>query len=242
MMNLNFKKEKAGLIYHFTTSNTALFRILPQFRLRLSESGDQFTPEGVKNTNHPAGRVLSFSEDYFTDGEWWDGYSLARMWERCGENHEGVCLVIDKKEFVQENIQLIGSDEVYFEPVTYSNLLSELPIIPNVEWREDNVAEAYVRSNYQRLYFQKSKEWENEHEVRLVSFDPSIGFCSIRRSLKGIIMGTRFDRDKLRLLTERAAGKQLSRCVIENGLIKHINLEDENPGLSERREPLFSFI
>ena len=196
-MQLNFKKEKAGLIYHFTTSNTALFRILPQFRLRLNER------ESDDGLGGYACRILSFSEDYFSDGEWWDGYGLSRMWEQCGENHEGVCLVIDKKEFVAENIELLGSDSVFFEAVTYTNRPDTPLPVQRDAWK-------FRRNNDQRRCFQKNKEWENEHEVRLLSLDPVTEFCSIRRSLKSILTGVRFERDKLRLLIERAGGKQVS--------------------------------
>jgi hypothetical protein len=256
-MKWNYENKNENLIYHFTRSETGIFNIIPCGQLRLNSFERTNDPREYKSFGFGAinahfdhanyidqvhaeqdkisrqikkdCKVLCFCEDYFTEGEWWDGFNLPRMWAQYGENHKGICLEIDKTEFIEENKDILGSDLTFFESIHYTNK-DEYPFVEFDQYNErgDDYLKDFIRSYYKYLFFQKNKDWETEHELRLIHFDNAVDkYCSIKKSLKKIIVGIDFDVDRLRILTKISNGVKLYKADYDNGVIKIFDYREE---------------
>lgn len=148
-------------------------------------------------------KVLCFSNDNHENGFW--GYSHSRMWSLYGSNHNGICLGINKEEFVAENSTIFQS--AFLKKIIYEqrNLLdvNDWKVINYFEMekygKENYLREIFRTENLNDLFFTKNKEWESEEEIRLLYFsnNPDWEFCSISKSLKRIFLGVDFDKSKL---------------------------------------------
>ncbi|RZL43979.1 MAG: DUF2971 domain-containing protein [Pedobacter sp.] len=208
-------------LYHYRSFETAKNHILPEKKLRLSP---------IVNTNDPReNRSFIFSTIYNDDNHDWIrrnqrvsdflrkdckilcfsddnkdhfwGYSYSRMWALYGGNHRGICLGLDKKEFIMENIGFIN--KFLFKKVIYEqHKMTEQPQWRTVDFTKlnDIGEEKYLREvfrveNLDYLFFTKNKEWESEEEIRLLYFSDNENpeYCSIKNSLKKIYLGVDFD-------------------------------------------------
>lgn len=256
-MKWNYKDNKENFIYHFTRSEKAIFNIIPSGKLLLNSFEKTNDPREYKSfgfgsingdfdeTNLISEfvaeqdrisklikkdcKVLCFCEDYFTEDEWWDGFNLPRMWAQYGDNHRGICLEIDKQKFIEENKDILESDLTFFESIHYTNR-DHYPFVEFDKYRKQGelYLRDFIRANYKYLFFQKNKDWETEHEIRLIHFNNSEKkFCSIKNSLRRIITGIDFDKDRLRILAKISEGFKLSAADYDNGVIKIFNYRAE---------------
>lgn len=220
-------------LYHYRSFDELTKYILPEFKLRLSRITNTndprenksfifaaYTSSGIANeelekVNEEISDILredckfiSFSDD---DSEAkYCGYEKSRMWAYYGGNHEGVCLGLDKEEFIIENQSVIDTKNLrkidYFkldleqgyEFKTVNHILLE------EIGREKYIKEVFRQDNLRHLYFTKNKEWESEDEIRLLHFSSNTAdeFCSIRNSLKNIYLGVDFDENNLQKLID----------------------------------------
>jgi len=160
--------------------------------------------EDLKETDNEVSRiiredskVICFSEcykDFF-------GYEYSKMWAHYGDNHRGICLRIDKNEFLKENSSII--DKSLLKSITYNEFNVRSPQekhkeVDHIKMRKIGkdryLKEIFRREYLDYLFFTKDKEWESEREVRLLHFgNPNgIEYCSIRNSLKEIHLGVDF--------------------------------------------------
>jgi hypothetical protein len=146
-------------------------------------------------------KMLCFSQDY----EHFFGYESSRMWAYYGDNHKGLCLLIDKEEFLQENIEIIDlnllkkihyyefdpNKPIYHKQVDHSLMKS----MGEIRY----LREVFRSKQLDYLYFTKNKEWESEQELRLVYFSEKKEneYCSIKNSLKKIFVGVDFHNSYL---------------------------------------------
>jgi hypothetical protein len=103
------------------------------------------------------------------------GYCKPRMWAQYGASHTGVCLIFRKDRLVEAARKRFGqSVPLLFGPVRYINR----PIVPklfspdeqqymiNLDVLEEIGREQYllrhIGTHYQRLFFEKMTDWENE--------------------------------------------------------------------------------
>ena len=130
------------------------------------------------------------------------GYEYAKMWAHYGGNHSGVCLQIDKNEFLLENKEIIKNS--FFRRIKYKEFNPTKPQKPhkNVDYirmrevgEEEYLFKEFVKDNLEYLFFTKDAEWKSEREIRLLHFGDSkiAEFCSIKKSLKHIYIGSRFN-------------------------------------------------
>lgn len=147
-------------------------------------------------------KVLCFTQDH---GKTHRGFESSRMWAYYGGSHKGVCLLIDKVEFLNENKHIINPnflksinyveyDDSFIQAEVKVNFLEieELGI-------EKYLNEKFIPDNLRYLFFTKNKEWSSEQEIRLLHFSNKIEseYCSIQKSLKSIYLGVDFQNNYL---------------------------------------------
>lgn len=148
------------------------------------------------------------------------GFQLQRMWATYGQNHEGVCFVIDYEKFKKENLKSIEKYGVIDKEVTYDNFQYQgLPQQSYGMSREDSKkhkpkSTSEFWSNLQKdkkfvnkRFFTKNLDWEGESEYRFLSFNKENEeiLLSIKDSLSMLILGINFSRYFLPSISELVA-------------------------------------
>jgi len=215
-------------IYHYCKLDTAIESILPLNELLLNNFNKTNDPREYKSflfaekywkkehlldsdmeiANQKISEILrsdckfiSFSQD-FKD---FFGYEYARMWSYYGANHKGICLEIDKNEFISENSGKI--DPLLFRKIQYKEFKINKPYktIFVDHTKLFKLGEAYLKNDFRKRYFKelffiKDIEWASEHEFRLLFYSKKFHekeYCSIKKSLKKIFFGVDFNMNYL---------------------------------------------
>lgn len=152
-------------------------------------------------------KILCFSQDGPTkeiNGRTYfqSGYSKPRMWAQYANNHTGVCLVLNKEEFIRRfndnfDNKFHMEQEVVYEPGFKESSraydldtkeISMKGIEGIVEERRKKFASAY--------YFSKHPDWKDESEYRFLVKDDSKEYPTIELDgvLTDIILGTKADK------------------------------------------------
>ncbi len=161
-------------------------------------------------------KLLCFSRDYNPQNGEWKNYGLfgrgfmkPRMWAQYGDNHKGLCLIIDKKMFESELLaeeQIIGkykSDYIeyrdYFEPNDlYAFKIDTKDIIKS---NFKDVVNDRVKRYYKTMFFRKNIDWETETEYRyLLKNNIKNVYIDIKNCLKGVVLGLDFVLKKKRVI------------------------------------------
>ncbi|MBN8837683.1 MAG: DUF2971 domain-containing protein [Sphingobacteriia bacterium] len=235
-------------IYYYCSLATALEFILPKFELLLSPIENTNDPRENKSfyfkhrnniytspidndliklnreiseTIREGCKVLCFCQD--TDVYW--GSLLSKMWAHYGGNHKGVCLEIDKTEFINENKTAYDFD--LFRPISYfkynPNKHPEYKLIDHTTIkngdREKYLKEIFRKEHLNFLFFTKNIEWESETEIRLLHFSNNFNneYCSIRNSLKNIHLGINFHSSYIPAIQNLIEGINIDIKVLEYG-------------------------
>jgi hypothetical protein len=207
-------------IYHYCRLSTALEHILPAQRLLLGPLVNTNDPRenksyifaGSSTKTIPVRRIEDINKEVsdilrsdckticFSKDDKYFGFEYSRMWAYYSDNHKGLCLELDAKEFLLENEPLINRD--LFRKIAYFEF--------NYQWIEHKVIdhdaiekmgrERYLREIFRPehldyLYFTKNKEWESEQETRLLHYSDKKEneYCSIKKSLRNIFCGVDFN-------------------------------------------------
>lgn len=204
-------------IYHFTKLDTAIFRILPAMKLKLSPFLNSNDPKEYKSFGFwsifedfsdlerieikkqfqfflkSQCKQLCFSLSYFYKGVFIDGYNHPSMWAHYGENQNGICLVLDREKFIKSN------PDLFHLKVRYSPSF-KFPKLKNGNTQCDhNHFEKYLIENQKALLFTKHLHWACEHEYKFVGIG-NTEFCSIADSLTAINVGNNFPEELLSCL------------------------------------------
>jgi len=214
-------------LYHYRTFEVFVKYIAPELKLRLNSINKTNDPRENKHFNFASTskktipnllnsnkkvskilrqdcKVLCFSDDNVN----YHGYEMSRMWAYYGENHKGICLEIDKHEFINENKEFINPNLLRKIRYKQQRVHSEQKFI-NVDYTniKKGELEKYLKTTFRRkhlkhLFFTKNKEWQSEEEIRLIHFSNEIKdeYCSIKNSLKKIYLGVDFDEKKIPIL------------------------------------------
>lgn len=213
--------QSGNRLYYYCKLNTALEFILPDNKLLLNPISKTNDPRENKNFVFAATywgdtnvgnleeqneeiskilradcKVICFSQDH----EHFFGYESSRMWAYYGNNHKGLCLQIDKEEFLKENRDII--DPNLLRKIDYYKFDISRPIhrkqinhtVMNSMGKKKYLKEVFRPEHIDYLYFTKNKEWESEQELRLTYFSDKKEneYCSIKNSLKNIFVGIDF--------------------------------------------------
>lgn len=192
-----------NLLCHFTSAKS-FFSILRSMSLKTSpfenlndlnegnvfnhDIGDTCLSIDVQSYINSQCRILSFTHSN-------DSQELVNhpsMWAHYADNCKGVCIIIDKERFVEENKDIIDTHFCKFEEIKYG-----FANVANDSNYENNViiAKEYVFRNYKPLFFLKHNDWQSENEYRLLVTE-YVGVFSILRSIKHIVLGKRFKEDE----------------------------------------------
>jgi len=178
-------------IYHYT-SVEKLFLILGNFQLKMNLLKDTNDPRermeynAVLDVKAKHGskllRIFQMRKNstiacFSGDTENTKGFDLPTMWAHYGNNYRGVSLNICPITLIKENSETLHFDKMHYEKPK-ANIVMEGEMTPE-ELR-------------QLLFFSKRPDWNSEAEWRLLSLHNQ-RMCSIKESLKSIILGLDFD-------------------------------------------------
>lgn len=198
LKNTNDPRENKSFVFATTS-----LRPLPNWEERNAEISEILREDC---------KLICFSRDdrYF-------GYESSRMWAYYGGNHKGLCLELDRDEFIRENANVI--DPNLLRDVEYYEFDYKWTPHKKVDY---TIAEQMGLTSYlhnifrqehmQYLYFTKNKEWESEREVRLINFSGNTQneYCSIKRSLRNIFCGVDFDQSELAMLATQCSDTDIN--------------------------------
>ncbi len=224
-MNITIDKE-SKFLYHYTSKEKLIEFILPSLNLKLNFLKNTNDPKekkmstrfAIKNIEFAGeylelgGRlrelidtkykVCCFSGDYLKDSEKYFGYQLVRMWATYGDNHKGVCLVIDKEKFSKENeVDNINTvlQEINYDASASNQIYKESK---DLNTNYDQATEDLINYNINTIFFSKHHDWITENEIRFVT-NSDRKFCSIENSLQKIILGMDFNLKYRPSITEQ---------------------------------------
>lgn len=209
-------EENSDIIYHFTSFGN-LMKILLGKNLLLSPfcksndpkesnigkmifNGSFMIDKSISKYLESNYKQCSFCGNYKIEDKCMSGIDHPRMWAQYAENHSGGCIVLNKKRLISNN----KLDEIFFKKVSYVNVIKDLCLQSNGE----NYIE-FIEKNKDVLFFEKYIDWEQEHEIKLVSKDKnsiSIDGCieyvclglnvedEVQRNMKDIFTDIEFRR------------------------------------------------
>lgn len=227
-------------IYHFTNYDKAFFYILPKLKLRLSSYLESNDPKesktfgfwsilqdcddsNIHNIKTEFERYLKngckqlcFSMDYIIKNRKTSymtaGYKNPIMWAHYANRSKGVCLVIDKELFDDQNMNLIK------RRVKYKSMLN-FPRIEMNKWenKKDLYFKRFLKQNANELFFQKYLQWSSEHEIKYIGIE-SQEFCTIEDSLFGVYLGPDFNEELIEVaLKVIPDSKRIAKVIITDG-------------------------
>ena len=141
-------------------------------------------------------KVSCFCTDYILGDNEYAGYNLSRMWATYGQMHRGVCLEIDFEKFSKLNSHLINNNNFkkihYVEPGNNSNF-PEFDVTYAEQIGVESYIEIFIEKYFDYFYFTKLKDWESEHEMRLLHKGNRKlkEFCNIENCIKSVILGVK---------------------------------------------------
>ena len=129
------------------------------------------------------------------------GWSRARMWEHYAEKHAGVCLVFDRERLtknIEDDLFAQLNIRPYHHPVEYTPdghrgaLILDLGSVPVPV--EPDFVQSYIEDHHYDLFFQKTWDWQSEHEYRFVTTAPPDQplYASYGDALVDIVAGEKF--------------------------------------------------
>ncbi len=210
LSNMNDPKENLLHIINFTENATYN-----------AESKINFNEFIIAKKIRDETRIVTFSTDkeilVENDKQNIHGYKFQRMWATYGQNHEGVCLVVDYEKFKSENIKLIKECEIIDCKVKYGNFSFQVIPVPTYGMSSENhkkhkskcLCEFWsdLKTNKEfikKRFFTKNIDWDGESEYRFLSFNNEIDeiVLSIKESLSKLILGINFSKYFLPSLIE----------------------------------------
>jgi hypothetical protein len=153
--------------------------------------------------NFEKNAIPHYRQDYYRVG-----FARSRMWSQYGVKHTGVCLVFDRKNLEDQFKSTFETDKKFTGKVEYQYHLESFVRARKIECRNilrhgvDKALKMQIDKYFHEYFFLKLMDYRDEHEYRLVVIvdgDDSIGL-PIESSLKGIIVGIDFPRDKYKCI------------------------------------------
>lgn len=163
-------------------------------------------------------RLACFSADQ-TDGRYSEredrrGYAHSRMWTQYATGHSGVCLVFDRAQLVA-TARRTFENRLHHQAVTYvSGFDDSLHAAELVDFDRAD-ARQHHRTKVVPSLFVKNRDWESEHEYRLLvdDWDEPACLLPIENALVGVALGVAFMPYQLPVITALAEKFQLGDQV-----------------------------
>lgn len=171
----------------------------------------KYCPANIEYINQNYMQLLCFSrdiKDYNIDDDFNNnnnfisdytgrGFALPRMWAQYANDNDGICFVFNKSLLLEECCRQLYDKTIMFGNVDYISKYKKI----NTHFDEtlffrklkNNEILSFFKSNTEFTkinYFYKLKDWENEHEFRILAFGKNDHYIkNIRNALVGIIIG-----------------------------------------------------
>lgn len=147
------------------------------------------------------------------------GHFKARMWAQYAKDHTGVCLILDRKRLLERfqkdcgDAWLLASGEITYRNRSVAprreekDYFIDCDVLKTVGF--DRYWMLHARQFHRRLFFEKSLDWRDECEFRMLSVlrKPREVFVDIQDSLSGFFLGERCDvgdaKDLIEILMDR---------------------------------------
>lgn len=149
------------------------------------------------------------------------------MWATYSDNHRGVCLVIEKKRFIEEN--KLDNTNNYLMEVEYSSEASNQlhKKDKNIDFDYNKAAQELIQHNLKKVFFSKHPDWITENEIRMIT-DSCKNYCSIMNSLITIILGLDFNlKYRPAIIEQLRKNNLIERIPIKKIKFNHLNGELE---------------
>jgi len=219
---MNFEEyiNSEDAIFHYTTKKVFFESILQNFTLRLSplemmndpiEYGIPISAYSMIGSPKKNTKLINEAYDYLNNlklrktkiacfcsniENQTKGYLRSRMWSQYGENHEGLCLVFSKSA-----ISNLIDNNFKFEAVNYID--EPFPLLDYIINYNELIQKSlkhyfddFFEKTYKNIFFKKIIDYRDESEYRLLkrveSKDLVFDYFNIKKCLKGIIIGDKF--------------------------------------------------
>lgn len=199
-----------GFLYHFTSAKS-LMKILKNMTLKLStfenlndlnEKEIKFVLQDwlhgleIKKFIAKNCKLISFSQNF----QWEKGFcecgcNHPRMWAQYADNNKGACIVINENKLIKQNRNKLNSLFWKIENVKYK------PYMTNESPVESDKPESFVKENYQTIFFEKHKDWQQEDERRFLCINGS-DFLTINDCIEFICLGNKFENENYEKLSK----------------------------------------
>lgn len=229
------QQTETNRLYYYCKLSTAIEYILPKRQLLVNPVGKTNDPR--ENKSFVFATTYMFAGDLFllndhdydiskeirkdckmlcfsTDYKHFFGYEFSRMWALYGNNHQGLCIELNKEKFIIENQtkiipQLFKEVDYYEFDITKSSIHKTIDYERIRELGLTNyVRNEFRPQNIDYLFFIKNKEWESEHEFRLIYFSDSTEneYCTIENCIENIFLGIDFNECYLPSILDKIPG------------------------------------
>lgn len=218
-------KEDPNIIYHFTSFGN-LIKILLGKSLLLSPfcksndpkesnigkmifNGSFMIDKSISKYLESNYKQCSFCGNYKIEGELMSGIDHPRMWAQYAENHSGGCIVLNKINLIDKN----ELDKSFFKNVSYVNVTKDL-CNKCGDMDDENIMK-FINKNKDVLFFEKYIDWEQEHEIKLVSKDKNS--ISIDGCIEYVCLGLNVEDDVKRSMKDIFTDIEFLKAEFGNG-------------------------
>jgi hypothetical protein len=155
----------------------------------------------------------------------WRGYAHSRMWTQYAASHTGVCLVLNRAQFIETGNRRFGKG-FHHGAVTYiSGFDNALHAAELVDFDRPNPL-LHHRGKVIPILFVKNRDWGAEHEYRVLvdDWDEIACLLPIRGMLAGVVLGVSFKPYQVPVITSLAEtfelGDQVAQIIVNNGVLQ----------------------
>lgn len=198
-----------------------------QFTLHTDHSCEDFSLEAGHDFSKQASVVLKnkvkmicFSTDAAQSVEMtannilFRGFSKPAMWHHYANEHDGICLMFDRKKLDVAFRRHLASDGLFCGAVQYSNSgflprLSGGPFVLDISGMKSLDAEKclpsikrHLHRYHKDLFFRKLNDWSNESEYRWIYFDSTEVPKDVyyHQALVGILVGDKVSSETIKAI------------------------------------------
>ncbi|MEX1013536.1 MAG: DUF2971 domain-containing protein [Candidatus Paceibacterota bacterium] len=213
------RDSKRELVAHYTKREIVVENILPDFKLKFSSLNNSNDPaeyilkitSAFLNEDFNPEEVFKELDKYLVNNIYTfctclshkenknlkislSSFGKPKMWAHYGQNHEGICLVFNKKRLNHEIRESLNK-EIWSKEIDYSekeiSISKKSPYsisIINKNKKEEILK--HLDDHYEELLFRKKKDWESEKEFRWAFFEKEeISLIEFKDSLVAVVLG-----------------------------------------------------
>lgn len=160
------------------------------------------------------------------------GWARARMWSQYAGDHAGCCLILDA-EALRVRVRGSACEASWFGgEVNYADRAvggSDGLLTFSLELLREHgvkaVADEYIATHWNSLFFNKNTDWQSEEEFRFIILDDKpVHWVDIRDCLRGLVVGPEFPETELSVLSVR-----LERLGLEHIPVAHMSWSNGLP-------------